>query len=240
MRTSLEEKIKDNYQRVRDRIYQCSIDSGRNPNDVQLVVVTKGHSLDVVKTAINTGARDLGENYVEEAQQKIEAVRDSNTIWHMIGHVQSRKAKPVCQLFSWVHSVDRLKIARRLDHFAGQIDRKIPILLECNVSGEASKYGWSTWDKDLWGDFKDAVGKILEFPNIIVKGFMTMPPYDPDPEAARLYFRRLHKLRDYISEQFPRQDWNELSMGMSIDYEVAIQEGATIVRIGTAILGPRS
>lgn len=240
MRISYEESIKDNYRRVHERINQSSIDIGRDPNNIRLIVVTKGHSLESVKAAIKAGARELGENYVGEAQEKIEAVKDSNIIWHMIGHVQSRKAKSVCQYFSWVHSVDRLKIARRLDRFAEQLDRKIPILLECNVSGEASKYGWPTWNKDSWGDFKDRVGKILELPNIIIKGLMTMPPYDPDPEAARPYFQRLRGLREYLREQFPQDDWDELSMGMSIDYEVAIQEGATIVRIGTAILGPRS
>jgi hypothetical protein len=112
--------------------------------------------------------------------------------------------------------------------------------LECNVSGEASKFGWSTWDENLWGGFIDTVGKVLEFQNIIVKGLMTMPPYDPDPEAARPFFSRLRELRDHLRKQFPREDWDELSMGMSGDYMVAIQEGSTIVRIGTAILGSRS
>jgi len=240
MKTPLVKTIEDNYKLVVDRIARAARSVGRDSEGVRLVVVTKGHSLETVKATVEVGIRDIGENYIEEAEPKIVAVSDSSVCWHMIGHIQSRKAKPVCQHFSWVHSLDRLKIARRLNRYAGELGITIPVLLECNVSGEASKYGWSAWNEDGWSKFADKLGPVFDYPHIQVRGLMTMPPFDPDPEAARPYFVRLRHLRDFLSERYPQVDWKELSMGMSVDYEVAVQEGATFVRIGTAILGERS
>jgi pyridoxal phosphate enzyme (YggS family) len=207
---------------------------------VRLIVVTKGHPIEMVQVALASGAEDLGENYVEESLPKI-GIHPSgdNLRWHMIGHIQSRKARAVSEYFDWVHTVDSLKLARRLDRFAGEFGRKIPFLLECNMSGEETKYGWPAWNELEWESLAGEIEPILEMDNIMVRGLMTMAPFFDDPEPARPYFQRLRKLQEYLSARFSNHDWNELSMGMSGDYEVAIQEGATMVRIGTAILGER-
>ena len=204
------------------------------------MVVTKGHSIELVRDLVAAGARVLGENYVEDALPKIEALCDPSIEWHMIGHVQSRKARPVSQYFHCMHSLDRMKVARRLDQFSGEIGKVFPVLIECNLSGEETKFGYPLWDESRWPDFLGEAASLLDFPNLEIRGLMTMPPFDPDPEKSRPYFEKLRRLRDFLSEKFSQAQWRELSMGMSNDYEVAIQEGATIVRVGTAILGPRT
>jgi pyridoxal phosphate enzyme (YggS family) len=138
-----------------------------------------------------------------------------------------------------VHSLDNPKLANRLDRFAAERGRRLPVLLECNVSGEKSKFGWKAHPESRWGELAGEIAPLLELPNLQVRGLMAMAPYSPDPEMARPYFRRLQALRERMAAEFPAVSWNELSMGMSGDFEVAIQEGATIVRIGTAILGER-
>lgn len=232
--------ILENYQKVCERIAMAARSAGRDPGEVRLVVVTKGHGLDVVREVVAAGASRLGENYLEEAEPKIHALSsESGVEWHMIGHVQSRKAQAVSELFACVHSLDRLKIARRFSRYAGQAGRSLPVLLECNVSGEESKYGFSAWQEEQWDRLLNDFGKVLALPNLEVRGLMTMAPFLPDAEDARPYFRRLRRLQAFLQEHLPQSGWSELSMGMSADYEVAIQEGATLVRIGTAILGPR-
>jgi pyridoxal phosphate enzyme (YggS family) len=237
--TSLTRTIAENYEKVVEQIEKAANSVGRNAGDVKLVVVTKGHSVDIARAAIEAGATTLGENYVQEALTKIEALSDFGVEWHMIGHVQSRKARPVVENFAWMHSVDRLKIARRCDQFAEQADRKMPVLLECNISGEASKHGWNAWDEDQWSAFAQELNPVFEMDHLEIRGLMTMPPFELDPEGARPYFQKLVRLRDFLAGYYPQSDLGELSMGMSNDYEVAVQEGATIVRVGTAILGPR-
>jgi pyridoxal phosphate enzyme (YggS family) len=231
--------IQSNFQHVCDEIAKAAQSVGRSSKDVKLVVVTKGHGVESLKAVVEGGACCIGENYVEQAIPKIESVVDRNIEWHMIGHIQSRKAKPVSEYFDWVHSVDRLKIANRLNNFASQWQRTLPILLECNVSQEASKFGWSAWDEAQWSVLADSITPLFELGSLEVRGLMTMPPYDPDPEKSRPYFVKLSHLRDYLASQFPQTNWSDLSMGMSGDYVVAIQEGATIVRVGTAIMGSR-
>ncbi|MFC1997253.1 YggS family pyridoxal phosphate-dependent enzyme [Chloroflexota bacterium] len=240
MTEDLFQTIQTNYQRVLEDIENSAISVGRKADSVKLVVVTKGHSIEIAQTVTAVGGTSLGENYVDDAVPKIEALEGKNIEWHMIGHVQSRKARLVSEHFAWVHSVDRLKLARRLNNFSGDKGRMIPVLLECNVSGEASKFGWSTWDEEHWPNFASEIAALIELPNLDVRGLMTMPPYDPDPEKSRPYFIKLRRLRDYLSDQFPKENLSELSMGMSNDYQVAIQEGATIIRVGTAIVGQRS
>jgi PLP dependent protein len=238
----MEEKqqtIQDNYQRVCDEIAQAAQSVGRAAGDVKLVVVTKGHSVETIRAVLAAGANCLGENYVEHALPKIEALSDQRIEWHMIGHIQSRKARAVSESFAWVHSVDRLKIARRLNDFAGEFGRVIPILLECNVSSEASKFGWRAWDEVRWPEFVTEIAPLMELPNLEVRGLMTMPPFDPDPETSRPYFEKLRRLLGFLAKQFPQANWSELSMGMSGDFQVAVQAGATMVRVGTAIVGPR-
>ena len=229
-----------NYQRVLDRIASAASRAGRAAEQVRLVVVTKGHPLEVVQAAFAAGARDLGENYVEEALPKMEALSWFEGVrWHMIGHVQSRKAGPVARHFNCVHSLDSLKLAIRLDRFAREAGRRLPFLLECNVSGEESKFGWKAYPEASWGELVQAIAPLLDLPNLELRGLMTMAPFSPDPQTARPYFQRLRRLQNRFAAEFPGVAWDELSMGMSADYEVAIQEGATMVRIGTAILGER-
>lgn len=232
--------IAANYERVLERIATAASQAGRPPEQVRLVVVTKGHPLEVVQAAISAGARDLGENYVEEALSKMDALPGPPTIcWHMIGHVQSRKAAAVSERFDWVHSLDSLKLAARLDRFAAEYGRRLPVLLECNVSGEESKFGWKAYPESSWGELVESIGPLLELQNLEVRGLMTMAPFSPHPETSRPCFRRLRRLQSRLAQAYPSTCWEELSMGMSGDFEVAIQEGATMVRIGTAILGER-
>ncbi len=231
--------IAERFHRVRERIAAAALQAGRSPQDVQLVVVTKGHSVEAVREVVQAGARLLGENYLEEALPKQDALGDVRVAWHMIGHVQSRKARRVAERFAWVHSIDRFKLALRLSAAATERGRTLPVLLECNVSGETSKFGWPAWEEAHWPALCEALRPVLALPGLEVRGLMTMAPYATDPEMARPVFRRLRALRDYLEEAFPRVSWEHLSMGMSGDFEVAIQEGATLVRIGTAIMGAR-
>lgn len=232
--------IKENLERVRERIYTAAKSIGSDGDHVRLVVVTKGHPIDIVRGAIEAGAKDLGENYVEESLPKIAGADPNQDLkWHMIGHVQSRKAKPVSEHFDWVQTVDSLRLAKRLNRFAGEAGRQIPILLECNVSSEETKFGWTAWNELEWSELAEEISPLLEMDNLIPRGLMTMAPFFSEPEKARPFFLRLRNLRDFLLTQYPGHDWEELSMGMSGDYEVAIQEGATMVRIGTAILGKR-
>ncbi len=234
------DSIRQNFQQVMERIHNAALQRGRDPEDVMLIVVTKGQSLEKVEAVLAAGAERLGENYVEEAMSKIQDVQTvSQPEWHMIGHIQSRKARAVCEYFDWIHSLDSVKLGKRLNHFASQAMRRLPVLLEFNVSGEGTKSGFEAWDKTKWPELLADIEAILGFQNILVSGIMVIPPFDPDPEAARPFFRCARELRDFLSEKTSQGIWLELSMGMSNDFEVAIQEGATYVRIGQAILGER-
>jgi pyridoxal phosphate enzyme (YggS family) len=157
----------------------------------------------------------------------------------MIGHVQSRKARLVTDHFALLHSLDSLKLAQRLNRFAVESDRVLPVLLEFNVGGEESKSGWDASDESLWDRLFPDVSAILDLPNLRVHGLMTMPPLETNPDDSRRFFVRLRALRDHLASRFPKADWHELSMGTSADYAVAVEEGATLVRVGTAIVGAR-
>ncbi len=160
----------------------------------------------------------------------------------MIGHIQSRKAPRVVSLFDTVHSVDSVKLARRLERFSAERSDPLPVLLECNVSGEESKYGFdaSGWETDIaqWNAILASAKDILALPGLRVRGLMTMAPIVADPEQARPVFSRLRRLRDELAKAFPQADWEQLSMGMTDDFQVAIEEGATMVRVGRAIFEP--
>lgn len=235
------EEIRVNYQRVENRIVEVAEAAGRNPQGIRLVTVTKGKQIEVVRAAIDAGATILGENYPEEGQSKIlETKEQSDVQWHMIGHIQSRKANIVCAHYDMVHSLDSLKLARRLNRFSIDIDITLQVLLEFNISGEPTKFGWHAQDPDDWNRLLPEISELLKLPNLEVGGLMTIAPIVPDPHESRVYFRRLRELRDFLATQFPETSWDELSMGMSADFEAAIIEGATMVRIGSAILGPRS
>ena len=240
MDESLVDRIQENYYNVLQRIRIAAEYVNRDPQFIKLLVVTKGQSFESLEAAIRGNLRIFGENYVQEGIAKIQQFGRYNDIeWHMIGHVQSRKAQDVCQFFSYIHSLDSVKLAFRLDRFAGEMERKIPVLLECNVSGEENKFGFSVWSESIWDSLINEISQILALPNLDVRGLMTMPPYLPDPEEVRPFFRRLVRFRDFLAQHFPANVWAELSMGMSGDYEIAVQEGSTIVRVGTAIMGPR-
>ena len=236
----LVDTIRENHQRILDRIVAAARTSDRTPDAVRLVVVTKTQPLEIVEAAIEAGVRIFGENYPEEGVQKIEALSaQSGVEWHMIGHVQSRKARLVADHFALLHSLDSLKLAHRLDRFSAERQRLLPVLLEFNTGGEESKSGWNAFDESRWNEFLPEIAQLLDLPNLRVHGLMTMPPLGTDPEESRRFFRRLRRLRDHLAAQFPQADWSELSMGTSADFEVAVEEGATLVRVGTAIIGAR-
>jgi pyridoxal phosphate enzyme (YggS family) len=232
--------IRERYNKVLDTIASTAKKAGRTSDSIRLVVVTKLQPADIILAAIEAGAKILGENYAEEAVEKISALKTQSAVeWHMIGHVQSRKASLVAQHFALVHSLDSQKLAQRLNRSAQELGRKVPVLLEFNVSGEKSKHGWEAFDDSKWPDLLPEINAITILPNLNIRGLMTMPPLSTDPEAARTYFRKLRHLRDFLSNRVPTAEWGELSMGTSTDFAVAVEEGATLVRIGQAILGPR-
>ena len=204
------------------------------------MVVSKSQPLEVIRTAIASGISIFGENYAEEALGKITALKGTEVEWHMIGHVQSRKADIIAANFTMLHSLDSSKLAGRLDRLCGDLKRTFPVLLEFNVSGEESKFGFPAWDEKRWPELKPDIEKILALSHLRVNGLMTMPPFFDDPERTRPYFQRLRRLQDFLANLYPQAQWQELSMGTSSDFVAAIQEGATYVRVGQAILGPRA
>jgi pyridoxal phosphate enzyme (YggS family) len=234
------ESIAGRYKQINERIAAVARAAGRLPEAVRLVVVTKGQPVESIQQVVAAGARLLGENYVEEALAKKAALTgEIQAEWHMIGHLQSRKAQSVVENFDCLHSLDSQKLARRLDRFGAAHGRRLLALLECNVSGESSKSGFPAGEEARWEQLAEVIAPLLELPHLAICGLMTMAPFDPDPQASRPFFRRLRQLQGFLSQRYPQTDWRELSMGMSADFEVAIQEGATFVRIGTAILGER-
>jgi pyridoxal phosphate enzyme (YggS family) len=225
-------EIEKNLSRVRERIEHAAAKVGRDPGEIKLVAVTKTVAVERIREAIAAGATSFGENYVQEAKTKIEEIGKSGIHWHFIGHLQSNKAKYAVSLFDLIHAVDSITLARDLDKRAAAAAKIVGCLIEVNLSQEGSKFGVS---KERTSEL---IHGLRDLKNISVQGLMTMPPYADDPEAARPYFAALRKLRDEIAGSgIPLL---ELSMGMSSDFEKAIEEGATIVRIGTAIFGERS
>lgn len=239
--SNLVSSIRENYQSTLDQITSAARKSSRDPGEIRLVVVTKTQPLEVVQAAIEAGVRILGENYPEEGVTKMQSIGGQSGVeWHMIGHVQSRKARLVADHFALLHSLDSLKLAQRLDRFAAEGNRVLPVLLEFNVGGEESKSGWDASDSSRWDVLLPEIAALLALPNLRVQGLMTMPPLGTDPEDSRMFFLRLRRLRDHLAAQFPQADWHELSMGTSADYRIAVEEGATLVRVGTAIVGART
>lgn len=228
-------EIFDRLRVVQNRIANAAARAHRNPNEITLVAVSKTQSVDTILAAYAAGVRHFGENRVEEAAEKIPLVnaRASGITWHLIGHLQSRKAKDAASLFDFVHSIDSVSLAQKLDARAAAIGKTIPILLEVNVSGEKSKYGFAP--QDLFA----AVEQIIQLKNLDAQGLMTIAPIVENAEQARPHFCALRELRDQLRQRFPARAWQHLSMGMTDDYEAAIAEGATIVRIGRAIFGER-
>jgi len=230
------DEIGPNLARVWERIALAAQRAGRQPSEVTLVAVTKTRPPDDVAAAYQAGVRCIGENRVEEAAVKKPQLDLPGLAWHMVGHLQSRKARQAAELFDVIHSVDSLKLAQKLDALAAERPRPLPILLEMNVSGEESKYGFALTDRPA---LEAAVSEIAALPHLQLEGLMTVAFVARDPQEVRPVFARLRTLRDELRVLFPQATWQHLSMGMTDDFEVAIEEGATMVRIGRAIFGPR-
>lgn len=220
--------ITDRLARLTSRINEACHKAGRAPSEVSLVAVTKTLSADTVRAGLSAGLTVFGENYIQEAQAKINEI-NSSAVWHFIGHLQTNKAKYAVRLFDLIHSVDNIKLARELNKRAGSAGRVIPILVQINISGEESKSGVS---KD---QAEELIHEVLEFPHLKTRGLMTVPPFFEKPDLVRPYFKALRELKEKIGPPLI-----DLSMGMTGDFEVAIEEGATIIRVGTAIFGPRA
>lgn len=238
--TDLVDSIRKNYQHVLNQIAESAHRANRNPDEIRLVVVTKTQPIEIVQAAIEAGVRILGENYPEEGVMKIQSLAAQTSVeWHMIGHVQSRKARLVANHFALLHSLDSLKLAQRLDRFAAESNHTLPVLLELNVGGEESKSGWDAADESRWDGLLPDLTAIVDLPHLRVQGLMTMPPLGTDAQESRRFFQRLRRLRDHLASRLPQAQWHELSMGTSADFGVAVEEGATLVRVGTAIVGTR-
>ncbi len=236
--------LAENIAQVQERIAATCARVGRNPFEVTLVAVSKTISAEIVAEVYSLGLRHFGENRVEEAREKISTLRVqsqiSNPQWHLVGHLQSRKAAEAVTLFDVIHSVDSVKLANKLSRSYIEVGRVMPILLECNVSGEASKYGFpvaTAADKARWLAEVEAI--LAKAPGVRVEGLMTVAPIVSQAQETRPVFRALRQLRDELTARFPQANWRHLSMGMTDDFEIAIEEGATLVRVGRAIFGER-
>ena len=227
------EQLADNLEYVRGAIAQAAERASRDAQDVTLIAVSKTVSLDLVRIAYNLGVTDFGENRVQDALPKIAEFHPPELHWHMIGHVQSNKASKVVGAFASVQSVDNLHLAQALERHADSQGMALPVLLQVNISGEASKEGMSAVEAP------ELARQIVALPHLRVEGLMTIAPLLQNPEETRPVFRQLRLLRDHLRNEIPQSDWQHLSMGMTDDYRVAIEEGATIVRIGRAIFGER-
>jgi PLP dependent protein len=233
-------QIRQNIEIVSEAIEKAAQSVDRDGSQVRLVVVTKAQPVEVIQAVVAAGARCLGENYPEESLPKIQAVSEP-VEWHMIGHLQSRKSALVVQHFDAIQSLDSLKLAERLNRQMIELKpgARLPVLLECNVSGEASKFGWDANEEARWEDLLPQFEQIEQLPGLAWQGLMTMPPLFDQPDKVRPFFVRLRKLRDFLQKRFPQLALTELSMGTSGDFQTAVQEGATLVRVGQAIVGPR-
>ena len=226
--------VSENFKIVIDRIAAAAKRAGRDPSDVRLVVVTKTVTIGNIQEVVSAGAQVLGENRVQEAKEKIELVGPI-AAWHLIGRLQTNKAKYAVKLFDLIHSVDTLDLAQEIDRQAAKIGKIQDVLIEVNIAGEAQKAGVGMQDA------ASLVREAAKLTHLSIKGLMTVPPYSDNPEDSRSHFKKLKELTSLLyRENIPGVSMAELSMGMSGDFEVAVEEGATIVRVGTAVFGKRS
>ena len=230
--------ISQNISEVRDRIASAARRAGRRLEEIALMAVSKTHPPERIREAHAAGLRLFGENRVQEFAGKASALADlQGAEWHMIGHLQTNKASKATELFNAVDSVDSVKLAEKLDGAARSLSRKLAVLIEINVGGESAKSGVAPDSREL----EDLLLAAPRFEALEFRGLMTVPPFTDDPDEARPYFRKLRDLRDTISKrELPSVSMDALSMGMSHDFEVAIEEGSTCIRVGTAIFGERS
>jgi len=228
-------RIRDNLETVNRRIAAAADAAGRAPDDIRLVAVSKTFGIDHVKAAVEAGLHDLGENKVQEALAKHDATPTLPIVWHLIGHLQSNKAKQAAAVFDWIHSVDSPDLMTRLDRLAGESGRAPELLIQVDLAGEATKHGAPE------AEVRGIVAAAHDCRHVKLRGLMTLPPWSEDPEAARPYFRRLRELRAQLAPAAPDPTgFDQLSIGMTHDLEVAVSEGATMIRIGTALFGPRA
>ena len=230
--------IAENIAELRERISTAARRAGRRSEEIRLMAVTKTHPPERIREAYQAGLRLFGENRIQEFLGKTSALADlTGAEWHMIGHLQTNKAAKAVELFGAVDSVDSLKLAEKLDAAARSVEKKLNVLIEINIGGEAAKSGVSLDSPEL----EEILVAAPRLVGLSFGGLMTVPPYTEDPEAARPYFRQLRALRDNIAaRKLPAVRMDVLSMGMSHDFEVAIEEGSSCVRVGTAIFGKRS
>jgi pyridoxal phosphate enzyme (YggS family) len=226
--------ISDNLDRIRERIGRACARAGRNPGEVTLVAIAKTFPSERIQDVIRAGVRDVGENYVQELLQKRAALSHEEVRWHFVGHLQSNKVKQIAGWVALIHAVDSADLVREIDRRAATAGRTIECLVEVNTTGERSKFGVPP-DRTA-----ALVTELSGCTNVSIDGLMTIGPFLPDPEGSRPMFRRLRELREEIAGLgIPNAPMRHLSMGMTGDFEVAIEEGATLIRIGTAIFGPR-
>ncbi|MCF6186022.1 MAG: YggS family pyridoxal phosphate-dependent enzyme [Desulfobulbaceae bacterium] len=225
----------DNLQTIEKNIAQAAVQSGRTTQSVQLVAVSKRKDIEVIKQAVSCGQRVFGENYLQEAELKITTLKNKNLCWHFIGHLQSNKARLAAELFDVIETVDRIKIARALDRHATAQNKELRIFVQVNIGREKQKHGV------LPEDAENLLKLINQETQLKILGLMGMPPHTSDPGASRSYFRDIKKLSNQLAQKKVFADNNDvqLSMGMSADYTIAIEEGATLVRVGTALFGRR-
>jgi pyridoxal phosphate enzyme (YggS family) len=228
--------ISQNLTEINQRIKVVAQAAGRDPKEVRLIAVSKIKPAKAVQEALEAGQILFGENYVQEAAEKTEEVSPTHAaapVWHLIGHLQSNKAKLAAKVFDAVQTIDRVKLAKSLDRHAGDLGKTLEVLLQVNVGGEAQKSGCAPADALVLAQ------AVAQMPNLKLKGLMTMPTFFDDPERARPLFAKLRELSQKLQAELPAGSMQELSMGMSGDFEAAIKEGATLVRVGTAIFGER-
>ncbi|NOX56607.1 MAG: YggS family pyridoxal phosphate-dependent enzyme, partial [Planctomycetes bacterium] len=227
--TPLKSRIAENHRRVLRRVESACRRSGRDPAEVRLVAVTKYAEVDWILCLVELGVHDLGENRPQQLLQRAAALPETIR-WHLVGHLQRNKVRPILPVTAWIHSVDSVRLLDRIERLAGELNRRPRVLLEVNVSGEESKYGFSP--SELQAEWP----RIVKYQNMEIAGLMTMAPYVADPEQTRPVFRELRELRDRLRTSVEgAPPLPELSMGMSNDFEVAVEEGATMVRIGSLL-----
>ncbi|HBG07465.1 MAG: YggS family pyridoxal phosphate enzyme [Geobacteraceae bacterium GWC2_58_44] len=225
--------IAENFREIRERIAKAALEAGRDPETVRLVAVSKTKPARAIAEAYGCGQVIFGENYVQELVTKADGL-PREISWHFIGHLQSNKVRQIAGLVDMIHSVDRISLAREIDRQWGLLGKRCEVLIQVNISCEATKSGTSS------EELLDLVREVASLPHLCIRGLMTMPPFFDDPDAARPYFAALRVLsREVAKEEIPGVEMRELSMGMSGDFEAAIGEGATLVRVGSALFGER-
>ncbi|HSF23233.1 MAG TPA: YggS family pyridoxal phosphate-dependent enzyme [Blastocatellia bacterium] len=228
------DEIRDRLARVREQIALAAQRAGRSAGDITLIAVSKTFDPETVQRAVDAGALDLGENRVQEAATKVDLIKARGLRWHLIGHLQSNKARQAVSIFDVIHTIDSRELVARLDRMAGELERRPLVLVQVDIAEEPTKSG------ALESELPEIVSALDSARHLDFRGLMTLPPFFDSPELARSYFRRLKEILDGLNRsRATERKLSELSMGMSHDFEVAIEEGATMVRVGTAIFGAR-